>query len=83
VLLSGLRDRERLLPYVVIIEDPRGDRFRVGTVPTVDTSGGATVAKMTARDLSGFLHVSVRDGRGLTVLSGDLDVEMPFNSPAP
>jgi hypothetical protein len=83
VLLSGLRDRAPLFPYTVVLVNRAGEPLRVGTVDALDTSGGATVARTTARELSGSLHVIVRDGRGKTALSGDLEVQTPLVSPSP
>jgi hypothetical protein len=83
VLLSGLSAAKRHLPYAVTLVGDRGRRVFVGEVDAVDASGGATVARIFRRDLSGFSHVVVRDRAGRIVLSGTLDTGAPVASPGP
>lgn len=83
VIVNGLEAKPRSLPMVVSLEDFEGHIAVVGKVQALDTGGGATVGRLTSRDLSGFLTVLVRDARGRVVLTGFLEAHAPVASPAP
>jgi Putative zinc-finger len=83
VLLSGLPDAKRRLPYTVTLVGDPGRHLFVGQVDAVDASGGATVARIFRRDLASFSHVVVRDRAGRIVLTGTLDTGAPVASPGP
>jgi hypothetical protein len=83
VIVSGLPNRERVLPYRVVLTGGRGDAVVVGRVDTLDSDGGATVARIIDRDLRGYTSVVVRDARGVVVLRGILDERAAVPSPTP
>jgi Putative zinc-finger len=83
VLLSGLAGGKLHLPYRVTLVDDGERRAFVGLVDTLDTSGGATVARIFHRDLSGFSDIVVRDHAGRRVLRGTLETGAPVASPGP
>jgi hypothetical protein len=83
VLLSGLPGAKRHLPYRVTLVGDRDRHVYVGLVEALDASGGATVARIFRRDLSGFTHIVVRDRAERIVLSGTLDTGSPVASPGP
>jgi hypothetical protein len=83
VLVSGLAGGKRLLPYRVTLVGDRDRHAFIGVVDVLDTSGGATVARIFRRDLSGLSDVVVRDQGGRIVLRGTLETGAPVASPGP
>ncbi len=83
VLVSGLADGKRHLPYSVELTGDRRLRLFVDAIDQLDVSGGATVARVFRHDLTAFSHVVVRDRAGRIVLSGTLETGAPLASPGP
>lgn len=83
VLVSGLPDRPRLLPYRVTLVAGRGLVLTVGEIYALDTGGGATIARVFDSDMIGFTHVVVRDAKGHVALRGTLEASTPVASPTP
>jgi anti-sigma factor RsiW len=83
VLMSGLAGGTRHLPYRVTLVGDRNEHAFIGLVDVLDTSGGATVARIFRRDLSLFSDIVVRDHRGRIVLRGTLETGAPVASPGP
>jgi len=83
VLVIGLPERTRLLPYRVTLTAGRGLVLTVGEIYALDTGGGATIARVFDSDLRGFTHVVVRDASGHVALRGTLDASARVASPAP
>jgi hypothetical protein len=83
VVVSGLSREADTLPYTAWLADAAGSFVRVGRVEELTSNGGFTVAKVVKMDLSRFVNVLVRDGRGRVVLSGSLstDASLPSDSP--
>lgn len=82
VIVTGLRQKAG--PYTVTLDAARpGRSMTVARIGHLDSGGGATVARVVSRDLTGFGGVVVRDARGRIVLLGTLGAEAPVSSPSP
>jgi hypothetical protein len=73
----------RLLPLDVSISDTKGHTIDVGSIPGLDTAGGATRAWKVQGSLDGFFDVTIRDAHGKVVLRGTLQVQTAVSSPSP
>ena len=73
----------RLLPLEVSISDTKGHTVDVGSIPALDTAGGATRAWRVQGSLDGFVDVTVTDAQGKVVLRGTLQAQAAVASPAP
>jgi hypothetical protein len=82
VVVNGLPD-DAALPYSVELADGEGGFAPVGAADVLDAGGGFTLATVTARDLSRFVNVLVRDAQGDVVMRGTLREELPEPAPSP
>ncbi len=83
VIVSGMTMKAGASPLVVSLQDEEGHVAVIGRISALDTGGGATVGRVTARDLTGFLQVLVRNGKGRVLLEGTLEAQTSVASPAP
>ncbi|MEX0983561.1 MAG: hypothetical protein WD096_00755 [Actinomycetota bacterium] len=85
VVTSGLGSQRGVFPYSVWLADADGSFIKVGTARSLATDGGFTVGRILGedQDLSGYVNVLVRNGRGKVVLSGTLTSEVSLPTPAP
>ena len=72
VIVTGLARRASVMPYDVTLVNGRGSATRLGRITTLDSGGGATIARSFARNLGVFDRVVVRDASGRVVLTGRL-----------
>jgi hypothetical protein len=70
-------------PLTVHLEDTKGHAIEVGTIRRLDTSGGATLAKVVNGGLDGFVEVVATSGDGQVVLRGTLAANTSVSSPSP
>jgi putative zinc finger protein len=70
-------------PYRVFIADDGRHTIFLGTIVTLDSGGGATIARQIPSDLQTFRRVIVRDARDRVVLRGLLEAHSSIPSPAP
>jgi hypothetical protein len=70
-------------PLTVRLEDTKGRAIEVGTIRRLDTSGGATLAKVIRGGLDGFVEVIARSAGGQVVLRGTLAATASVSSPSP
>jgi predicted anti-sigma-YlaC factor YlaD len=70
-------------PLTVRLEDTKGGVIEIGSIRRLDTSGGATLAKVVRGGLDGFLEVIVRSADGGVVLRGTLAANASVSSPSP
>jgi hypothetical protein len=82
VVVGGL-PRGGREPYQVSITDGARHVILLGTILTLDSGGGATVARQTPSDLETFRTVIVRDVKGRVVLRGSLEAHSSIPSPSP
>jgi putative zinc finger protein len=82
VVVGGLSSGARE-PYRVLLTDGDGHAIVLGTILTLDTAGGATIARQTPSDLETFRTVIVRDIRGRVALRGSLEARSSIPSPSP
>ena len=82
VMASGLPDKDRSMPYTAWLADASGRFLKVGTVRSLNTSGGFTVARIIPEDLRSFVNVIVRDARGKVVLAGTLVSDTTIPTPS-
>jgi len=80
VVANGLEGGTR---YTVELVDGDGRFAQVGVPSQTDGGGGFTVGMVTARDLTHFVNVLVRDASGEVVMRGTLREELPPPTPAP
>jgi hypothetical protein len=83
VMVNGLPDRVAMFPYQVELSNGKGEVLDVGSIPEVDSGGEATLARVVARDLSGYVNVIVTDSRDRVILRGTLRERATVPSPAP
>jgi hypothetical protein len=70
-------------PLTVRLEDTKGRAIEVGTIRRLDTSGGATLAKVVPGGLDGFVEVVATSADGAVVLRGTLAATASVSSPSP
>lgn len=74
VIVNGLDDDAKLMPYRVRLSNAAGQELRVGRIDELDANGGAEVFReFKTQDLTGFSTVTVIDASGDVVLSGTVD----------
>ena len=70
-------------PLTVRLADTKGRTIEVGTIRRLDTSGGATLARVVSGGLDGFVEVTARSADGQVVLRGTLVANASVSSPSP
>lgn len=83
VMIAGLADRAGSLPYRITLADGEGHVVLLGAVTQLDSGGGATIARVTGRDLTSYVNVLVTDAHDRVVLRGTLRERTSVPSPAP
>ncbi|MEW6058806.1 MAG: zf-HC2 domain-containing protein [Actinomycetota bacterium] len=74
VIVSGLRQGPRALPYRITLQNSSGDTLRSGRIRKLDKNGGAEVFhQFQNRSLAGYTRVFVTDASGRVVLRGTVD----------
>jgi hypothetical protein len=81
VILNGLP--AEAAPLIVRLEDTKGRAIEVGTIRRLDTSGGATLARVVPGGLDGFVEVIASSADGAVVMRGTLAATASVSSPSP
>lgn len=81
VMVNGLAPDAT--PLAVRLEDTKGHTIEIGTIRRLDTSGGATLAKVVHGGLDGFVEVVARSADGQALLRGTLAANASVSSPSP